>query len=205
MVEHEDGGLYARECECMPKRRSLRRIRNSGIADLMTRYTFDSYTADDPERKNIKAKAKAFCASPTGWLFISGRSGSGKSHICTAICSQMIDLGKEVYYMAWRDESTALKAAVTSDEYERRIKKLKSVDVLYIDDFLKGGDTEADIRLAFEIINARYIDSRLRTVISSEKDIKELLNRDEALGGRIYERSRGFVLKAPDENWRLRR
>ena len=117
----------------------------------------------------------------------------------------MINKGKEVYYMSWRDESTAIKADITDSEaYEKRIKKLKTVEVLYIDDFLKGSDTDADIRLAFEILNARYNDKRLRTVISSERDITELLERDEALGSRIYERAKGYTLRAPDSNWRLR-
>ena len=53
--------------------------------------------------------------------------------------------------------------------------KLKKVKVLYIDDFFKGGITDADFRLAFEIINARYNDKGLRTIISSEVKIKDLM------------------------------
>lgn len=205
VTKREDGTLYARECECMAKRRSLRRIKLSNMSDMLQRYTFESYETPDDVRKKIKAKALAFCQQQDGWFYIAGKSGSGKSHICTAICASLMEQDKEVYYMAWRDESTAIKACVTdAAEYERRVNKLKRVAVLYIDDFLKGGDSSADIRLAFEILNARYIDSKLRTIISSEHDISEIISKDEALGGRIYERSRGYILKAPGENWRLR-
>ena len=69
---------------------------------------------------------------------------------------------------------------------------------------MKGGHTDADIRLAFEILNSRYNDSQLRTIISSELTLFEILGLDEAVGGRIYERSKGFVLEAPRENWRLK-
>lgn len=201
----KDGLYYARECDCMDRRRSLRRLRNSGMLDMIERYTFANYETPDDERKAIKEKAKRFCKEEKGWLFITGRSGSGKSHICTAICSEMLSQNREVYYMAWRDESVEIKANVNDAEwYQRRMKKLKTVSVLYIDDFLKGGASDADIRLAFEIINARYNDSNLRTIISSEWDIRKVLELDEALGGRIYERSRGYVLKAPNENYRLR-
>ena len=82
------------------------------------------------------------------------------------------------------------------DEYKR-------VEVLYIDDFLKGGDTDADIRLAYEILNSRYNDRGLRTILSSEMTPEKLLRRDEALGGRIYERARGYVLQAPQGNRRF--
>lgn len=204
LTTHEDGSLYARECDCMPYRRNLRRIRKSGLADLMSRYTFDTYQEEGGQRAKIKRRAEEFAAADEGWWYISGRSGSGKSHICTAICTALIERGLDVYYMPWRDESTSLKAMVNDAEYRERIEKLKQVKVLYIDDFLKGSDTDADMRLAFEILNARYADSSLRTIISTERSLKELLSREEALGGRIYERSKGYWLEAPNENWRMR-
>ena len=160
----EDGQLVSRQCACMKKRVAMRRIRQSGMSDLL----------------------------------------SGKSHICTAICRELIERNRDVYYMPWRDESTGLKSMITdSYEYERRMRKLKRVEVLYIDDFLKGGDSDADIRLAYEILNFRYNDTGLRTILSSETDLKTLLKRDEALGGRVYERARGYVLQAPAKNMRF--
>jgi len=172
---------------------------------MMDRYTFDAYQTPTADRVNIKRKAADFCDRDDGWFYISGRSGSGKSHICVAICAKLIHEGHDVRFMSWRDDSTAIKATVTdAPTYEAEIKKLKTVDVLYIDDFFKGGCSLADVRLAFEILNARYLNSKLRTIISTEMEMQELLSCDEALGGRIYERSRGFVLKAPAENWRLK-
>ena len=41
-------------------------------------------------------------------------------------------------------------------------------------------------------------------MISSETDLERITALDEAVGGRIYERSRGFAVMAPPENWRLR-
>ena len=200
-----DGTLKAAECACMAKRVSIRRIEQSGLKDLITRYTFKNYIADDLKRKEVKSAAEAFCGIDTGWFYISGTSGSGKTHICTAICSRLMDSGKAVRYMLWRDDSVLLKALTTDgEEYQRQIRPFKTVPVLYIDDFLKGGNTDADIRLAFEILNSRYADSRLRTIISSELSLFTILNIDEALGGRIYERSKGFCLQAPGENWRLK-
>ena len=200
----KDGYDFSRECDCMAKRRSMRRIRKSGMEDMLARYTFDAYETPDKSRENIKAAAERFCDADTGWFYISGRSGSGKTHICTAVCSRLIERGKETYYMRWRDESRKLKALVNSDEIEEPLEMLKRVPVLYIDDFFKGGHTEADERIAFEILNSRYNDTKLRTIFSTELGIEDVLDIDEALGGRIKERSRGFLITAPQENWRLR-
>lgn len=198
----DDGVLYSRECDCMKIRRSMRRIRNSGMTDMLVRYTFDNYQETE-DTKDIKRLAEQF-VDDEGWWYISGRSGSGKTHICTAICSQIIKRGIEVYYMSWRDESINLKSNVMDSQYyTARMNKLKSVSVLYIDDFLKAGDSDADIRLAFEIMNARYNDRKLRTIISSEKEIPALFDRDEALAGRIYERAKKYIVKSPKQNWRM--
>lgn len=203
ITREENGYLYSAECDCMKIRRSMRRIRNSGMTDMLVRYTFDNYQETE-DNKEIKSLARKFIGD-SGWWYIAGQSGSGKTHICTAICSEIIKSGVEVYYMSWRDESVNLKASVNDAEYyNSRMKKLKTVSVLYIDDFLKAGDTDADIRLAFEILNARYNDRKLRTIISSERDISELFERDEALAGRIYERAKGYIVDSPKQNWRMR-
>ena len=200
-----DGTLKASECACMAKRVSIRRLERSGLKDAVNRYTFKNYVADTIERKKVLYAAEDFCRNDNGWFFISGKSGSGKTHICTAICSRLMEQNKNVRYMLWRDETVLLKALTTDgEEYQIRIKPFKSVPVLYIDDFLKGGHTDADIRLSFEILNSRYNDSQLRTIISSELTLFEILGLDEAVGGRIYERAKGYVLEAPRENWRLK-
>lgn len=203
--KHDDGTLWASECVCMAKRVSIRRLERSGLKDAVNRYTFKNYVADTMERKKVLYAAEDFCRNDKGWFFISGKSGSGKTHICTAICSRMMEQNKNVRYMLWRDETVLLKALTTDgEEYKSRIRPFKSVPVLYIDDFLKGGHTDADLRLAFEILNSRYNDSSLRTIISSEISLFDILGIDEATGGRIYERAKGFVLDAPHENWRLK-
>lgn len=198
--------VYTSECSCVARRRMAKRIRESGLEDLMQTYTMDAYRAERPWQRDVKRKAIAFVDEPGGeWLFVAGTPGTGKTHICTAVCKLLVSAGKEVRYMLWRDEAPRLKAMVNDrDAYERHVRDLKRVDVLYIDDFFKGTVTDADINLAFEILNARYNSRRLATIISTEKSIERLLEIDEAIGSRIYERSKRYCILTPEENWRLR-
>ncbi len=205
ILETRHGYLEARECSCMAIRRSMRNIAKSGLLDMLERYSFDNYDTPDATRKKLKETALKFSTAQQGWFYISGNAGSGKTHLCSAICSELIKAGHETLYMMWRDEVTKLKAGITDkDWYENRIQKLKTVPVLYIDDFFKGRITDADVNLIFEIINARYNKLSLRTIISSELSLNDVLNIDEAVGSRIYERARGYNVKAPNENWRLK-
>jgi DNA replication protein DnaC len=205
VAESRGDCLVMVECECMAKRRSLNRIEKSGLSGLIERYTFGAYMEEEGWQKNAKQKALEYVESGRGkWFVISGTPGTGKTHLCTAIASALMDDGHELRYMLWRNDAPRLKAMVNDrDAYEAELGKLKSVDVLYIDDFFKGGVTEADVNLAFELINERY-NRQLRTIISSERGVESMLDIDEAIGSRIYERSKGFCVKMPEKNWRLR-
>ena len=206
MVERVGGEIRYRECACWKRKRSLRLIEKSGLSEVLDRYTLDSYRTEEPWQENIAQKAKDYIAEGGDkWFVITGTPGSGKTHICTAIAGAYIRSGKSVKYMLWRAEAPRLKALVNErEEYETMMRTLQSVDLLYIDDFLKGGIKDADINLAFEILNDRY--NRMKpTVISGERDIEELMEIDAAIASRIYERSRGFCIRTPDgKNWRLK-
>ena len=60
--------------------------------------------------------------------------------------------------------------------------------------------TQADVNLAFEIINYRYNDPQLITVISCERDVTELLDIDEAVGSRIYQRTKKYNISVSADN-----
>ena len=114
--------------------------------------------------------------------------------------------------MIWDREAKSLKSLVTDEEaYNAAIKDILDIEVLYIDDFLKvrkhSAPTDADVKLAFEIINTRYNDARMTTLLSSELMIDELLDIDEAVGSRILERAGEYSLnigRDRTKNWRLR-
>lgn len=199
------------DCDCMERRRSLERIRRSGLAETLRCCTFDSFQVQTPWQREAKQKAMDFANDPSGrWFCALGAVGAGKTHLCTAICGALLSRGLGVRYMRWRDEGGRVKAAVNdSEEYGRLINPLKTAKVLYIDDFLKTGQgkdvTQGDINLAFELLDYRYVNRKLITIISSERTIENIMSIDEAIGSRIYERSRDYCLKLTGQgkNWRL--
>ena len=216
LVEN-DGTLQpvSRNCKCVATRNAILRMKRSGLKNIITDYTFDKFEATEDWQATIKNAAKAYAKAPEGWFFIGGQSGSGKTHICTAICREFLLAGKQVIYMLWRDDIAKIKS-ITMEPEERKnmIDGFKNADVLYIDDLFKTGKnpdgseprpTSADINYAFEILNYRY-NTKMPTVISSECTIADLLDIDEAVGGRIAEVAKVFSLK-PDRsrNYRLKK
>lgn len=206
-------GMSVKECKCMSVRRTLRRARESGLQNILTDYTFAKYETPEQWQAEIKEKAQAFCKDENAhWFYIGGQTGSGKSHICTAIAAHYIKAGKSCRYMLWRDDAVKLKSAVNDFEvYQKQMKELKNIDVLYIDDFLKVRDgtepTTADINLAFELLNNRLLDKDKITIISSEFTITKALEFDEATIGRIYQQAGIYKLSIDRDirkNYRLK-
>lgn len=207
-----------RECRCMNSRRSIERMKKSGLENIIKECTFDKYEAAEPWQQAIKDAAVDYAKDPKGWFFVGGQSGSGKTHICTAICREFLREGRSVVYMLWRDDIAKLKGFSMdgrADDRQRMIDRIKTAEVLYIDDLFKNGKgrdgevsppTETDINTAFEILNYRCINPQLITVISSERTIDDIMQIDEAISGRINERSVHFNI-APDQsrNYRLRK
>lgn len=205
-----------KDCKCMKTRKTIRQMQRSGLKNVIRDLTFSKFEVTEPWQKTLKQAAMDYATNPAGWFYIGGQSGIGKSHLCTAICREFLLAGREVKYMLWRDEVTRLKALVTDgDEYHKLMDTYKRIEVLYIDDLFKTGrdkdnnpqrPTAADINAAFEIINARSLDAKLLTIISSECTTNDLLDIDEATGGRICEKAQVFSI-APDraKNYRLRK
>lgn len=211
-------GLYivSRECSCMKVRQEKQRISQSGLAPLMERYTFDNYKATEPWQQAIKSSAQRFIHEhDRKWFFVGGQPGLGKTHICTAIVSEFLKMGVDARYIIWKEEAGKLKNVILDDTYAIEMRKLQRVSVLYIDDFFKTAKddsgqrklpTPGDVNVAFELLNYRYNNNCI-TIISSERTTSELLDCDEAVGSRIYERSKDYCFNfSPDrkKNYRLR-
>ena len=209
-----------RYCKCDEIRRQRMRLKKAGLLHMVESCTFERYETPDAWQRHIKETAQRFCQDDDHrFFFIGGQSGAGKTHICTAITSHYINEGKRARYMVWFDESNKLKGLVTEPgEYAVAMDEIKKTEVLYIDDLfkpIKGPSGQitppsyADIRLAMEIVNYRYNNPGLITIISGERTIDELLYLDEALAGRISQLSKegGYCInlkKDSGRNWRLK-
>lgn len=181
------------ECSCVEKARSRKRLRDSGLERLAARCTFDSFKTAKPWQQGVKKAAQDYLRDAKRLsFFIAGQSGCGKTHLCTAICNEIIERGGgQLRYFQWVRDGTRLKQILCEDgDYEKEILKLINTRYLYIDDFFKQEITAADIRLAYEILNGRYNAGR-PTIISSERSLGCITDtRDgecEAIAGRIFE------------------
>ena len=215
MFLREDLSHYSARCGCMKIRTAFRRMEQSGLKETILEKTFEKFEVRESWQSQILEGARAYAKDPKGWFLIGGQSGCGKTHLCTAICHELIRQEQDVYYMSWREDASRLKSLYGEDaQREEMLHTLKTIPVLYVDDLFKTSTRErgmmkptaADVNLAFEILNYRY-NNRLPTIISTEMYPGHLNQVDEALGSRIMELALPHVYtihSAPGRNYRLR-
>lgn len=191
-------------CECKQAKYYKRLYENSGISKAFRNKTFENYiTAGKPKTiKNSKQVAQKYVKEFTGEQSIAllGQVGSGKTHLCIAIANELLKKNVGVLYMQYREAITALKQAICDDEtYQRELRKYQGAKLLYIDDLFKGmlkqGQVnDSEMRIMFEIINYRYLNNS-PIMVSSEYGIEKLLGFDEAVGSRIIEMCKGYIVE----------
>lgn len=205
-----DGEIVNYPCsECSNIRKCIVILKNSGLEKL----TFKDFIVNHPWQKNLLDIAKKYVADTKGeWLYIGGQSGCGKTHICTGVLREfVVKYNISIEYMKWAEASKKLKALINDeDKYFKELNPYKTVKVLYIDDFLKvrqgESPTNADINLAYELLDYRY-SNKLLTVISSEFSLDQIINFDEAIGGRIKQKADSYAVyisKDRAKNYRLK-
>lgn len=214
-IPKDDGGVSFRDCDCMKIRRCVQKMEASGLREVIERYTFDKYQAVEDWQITIKQGAMDYADKPDGWLLFCGQSGSGKTHLCTAVCRHLLLAGEEVRYMPWRRDIRELKGIAKEPTTQAEaLKKFQEAPILYIDDLFKArrsseglySISDADVNMTLDLVDYRYT-KKLPTIISTELYPAELADIDEATGGRIVEmaeRHTYCVEKKPGRNYRLR-
>lgn len=123
--------------------------------------------------------------------------GSGKTHLLTAIMNNLIKK-KSVHcmYFPYVEGMGDLKA--NFDNLEAKLDVMRKVEVLFIDDLFKpiNGQpraTDWQVEQIQSVLNYRYLNHK-PLLISSELTIDEILDIDEALGSRIHQMCRDYIV-----------
>lgn len=189
-------------CACMAARLAKQRLLSSGVGPMLIQCSLDNFdtSKDSWQGAMLDAAVKFVTMAHQGyWFYIGGDAGSGKSHLCAGIMRELLGLNMACAWMDWVDDSTRAINGWRSD-YDNALEPWRKAPVLVIDDFLKPIKTARTnspapeaLRLAYSVINHRYNNPALVTVISSEYTLDKLMDFDQAMASRIEHRCGDFV------------
>ena len=190
-----------RVCHCLKEELIKASIASSGIGSLIDRQSFDNFSTDiykdDPaveeHMKKVVAVAKKFVSSfneKKENLLLIGGTGTGKTHISTAIAKEIISKGYDVIYDSIQNiisdfETDKFKSGYS--QTEPKSDKYLECDLLIIDDLGTEFITPFSLSCIYNLINTRQ-NRALPTIISTNLSAKEISQRYE---DRIYSRIMG--------------
>lgn len=208
-------GIVFKECECVKKKRALHAFKKSNISGNFQTKTFENFEMQGIDFSVVRmqqvSQMYVEVAKEGENLLLSGQAGSGKTHLVSAVANELLNKGKDVYYVPYLD----LMNEVAANGFEGKgdiIKRLNDCEVLVIDDLHKptqGKPTahKWQVDIMAEVINYRYFNKK-STVVSTELFPQELLMIDEATYSRVLEGTKGtFIAKVERDlknNFRLR-
>jgi DNA replication protein DnaC len=145
--------------------------------------------------KRALATAQTYASRPTGWLYILGPRGSGKTHLAAAIAQET-----DAMPLEWWMTNNLLNALRADNfaNHDQLLQRVKTCDLLVLDDLgaeHKTGWAEATL---FSIVYERDMHNRL-LLITSNISPRQLSERTR---DRIYGKSE--AIQMPDVSYRSR-
>lgn len=185
-----------RMCKCFREELIKATIASSGIGELIDKQTFDNFDlkwyagtpAEERMASNLaaaKSYAKNF-AKKRGCLLLIGKTGTGKTHISTAIARDVISQGFDVIYDSAQNIVSDFEADKFRSGYgtEQRSAKYLECDLLIIDDLGTEFSSSFTVSCLYNLINTRRNRAQA-TIISTNLTAEELAAKYE---DRIYSR-----------------
>ncbi len=185
-------------CSCLREELIKATIASSGIGNLIEKQSFDNfelgiYSYDEEVYKRMcynleasKKYVKSFKKERGNLLFV-GKTGTGKTHLTTAIAREIIKQGFDVIYDTTQNITNDFETDRFKNGYqytENRSDKYLECDLLIMDDLGAEFSTAFTVSCLYNLINTRA-NRGLATIISTNLSPEELSAKYE---DRIYSR-----------------
>lgn len=187
-----------RICRCFREALIKATILSSGIGNLIEKQSFDNFDLNwYRENADVYARMQANLAAAKNYvkgfakkkdnLLLIGSTGTGKTHISTAIAREIINLGYDVIYDSTQNivnDFEADKFKSGYGQYAPRSEKYLECDLLIIDDLGTEFSSQFTLSCLYNLFNTRQ-NRGLATIISTNLSPEELAKKYE---DRIYSR-----------------
>jgi DNA replication protein DnaC len=172
LLEH----VLANEVAHKSEDRTARRIRNSGLIEHKTLEVFDWDFQPSLDKSLVLELARLDFVSRHDDLVITGKAGTGKSHILKAFGLRACVQGVSLRYARCVDLLADLHAGLADSTYPLRLKAWARPQLLIIDDVGLGQVRQRDdeptaAHTLFNLIDRRH--GKLSTAVTSNIDLRQ--------------------------------
>ncbi len=210
--------LFGKAIPCVCQREDLARDRAerlrrmSGMSEVqLGDWTFETFNpalcrGERERMADIKRQCQDYAAHPSGWLILSGPTGTGKTHLAYAIASSCLARDESVYAAPVPDLLGMLRRTFDEGNYDQVFGQVCNVGVLILDDLGAQHETGWTLEVLYQIVNRRYM-NRQPMVVTTNAPLDGL---DVRIGSRLAEGSKAQhgwsrILTLPCGDFRPRR
>jgi DNA replication protein DnaC len=170
---------------------------------MMKKYTFASFDLrqnedlDPNDLKNLEQALKIaqdYAKNPSGWLILTGKYGSGKTHLAAAIANYRAEIASPPLFVAVPDLLDHLRATFSPSSnvtLDHVFEDVRTTDLLILDDLSTKSTTPWVREKLYQLFNYRYI-AELPTVITTVETQDDM---DERLRSRMEDDR--FCIRVP--------
>ena len=182
----DTGVIDNRMCSCMRKKLVEAGFVSSGMYELIKKQNFDNFNIEyygqhkefmSKVVEKIRRYADNFDPATSGNLALFGKTGLGKTHLCSAMAAVIIEKGYDVYYTSAMNmfADFEIKRFGNSTSYEAGgdIDKYYTCDLLMIDDLGTEVHNQFTTSCLYNVIDSRLNRSK-PTVINTNLTQEEL-------------------------------
>jgi DNA replication protein DnaC len=168
--------VLAREVDSKSEARIARRIRTSGLVEHKTFEAFEWDFQPTLDKALVLELARLDFVQRRDDLVITGKSGTGKSHVLKALGLRACVQGISLRYARCVDLLADLHAGLADNTYPLRLKAWARPELLVIDDVGLGQVRQRDdeptaAHTLFNLIDRRH--GKLSTAVTSNIDLRE--------------------------------
>ena len=198
--------LFERESLDREKRAAERRIKNAKFPVIKTLDTFDFSLQPSVNQKLIRELMTGEYIDKKENILFAGSSGTGKSHLASALgfagCSQ----GRKVRFFTVRELVTHLIETTEQRQLEKTLKQIERLDVIILDELGYVPFTKTGSELLFDIISRAYERQSLIITTNLEFECWMEIFGCERLTGALLDRltHRVHIIEANGPSYRLR-
>ena len=168
--------VLAAEVDNKSAARIARRVRNSGLVEHKTLEAFDWDFQPSLDKALVLELARLDFVTRRDDLVITGKSGTGKSHVLKALGLRACVHGISFRYARCVDLLADLHAGLADGSYPLRLKAWARPDLLVIDDVGLGQVRQRDdeptaAHTLFNLVDRRH--GKLSTAVTSNIDLRD--------------------------------
>lgn len=199
-IKNAVGMEMQKPCKCGKINLWFKKLNDKHLYQRFIKSKFQTFNDSNDELKKAKSIAINYTKDYKNKnLLITGKSGTGKTHLAYAILNEILKneytkddfiLPKIIFYNDLIKQIERAKNFNSKIDIEDITKDLQKPSILLIDDFFKIKINDDILSVLFEVINSRTYEENKSTIITTEKNIMDLYEVDNALISRLMEKAK---------------